>query len=305
MDTQQAHLPVSIAGDRLDGVRRVLLIAALYMGLPSSQAAAAPIAATSDPVVRVPASAEIPSVVRVIAPGPGQVVGTFDAPGGFKGWLVMEGHPFAAKVVFTTPDKKYLLIGDLVGPDRFDLTERYTEELVKRPLLEHAWPDIERAAAVREGASSPKAVIYAFADPNCIYCHLLWKALQPYEAAGLQVRWILIGLIKQDSFGKAAAMLEAKDPSAAMRRLQAGYVEASESGAIQPVVGSSATQAALHANMDLFKRLQLYGTPAILYKDRVTGQPVARQGFPRLRDLSQITGLPLTHSTDPELTRYW
>jgi hypothetical protein len=74
---------------------------------------------------------------------------------------------------------------------------------------------------------------------------------------------------------------------------------------VEPVTGSPGTQASLRANMDLFKRLQIYGTPAILYKDRVTGRPIARQGFPRLRDLSQITGLPLAHSADPELARYW
>ncbi|MGF6604287.1 thiol:disulfide interchange protein DsbG [Paraburkholderia sp. GAS448] len=222
MDIQQSPFASPVAGQRLAGARRVLLIAALYMGLPPSQAPAAPTTKNADPVVRVPVSTAIPSVVRAIAPGQGQVAGAFDAPDGFKGWLVQEGQPPSTKIVFTTPDGKYLLAGHLVGPDRIDLTERYTEDLIKRPLLEHAWPDVEQAASVREGASNPKAVIYAVADPNCIYCHLLWKALQPYEAEGLQVRWILVGLIKQDSFGKAAALLEANDPPAAMRRLQTG-----------------------------------------------------------------------------------
>jgi thiol:disulfide interchange protein DsbG len=305
MDTRQSPLPSPLNSQRLAGARRVLMVAALYMGFPFSHVAAASASQDVAPVVHVPVASDIPVVVKAIAPGRGQIVGTFNVPDGFKGWLVQEGQPPSTKIVFTTPDGKYLLAGDLVGPDRVDLTERYTEDLIRRPLREHAWPDVERAASVREGAANPKAIIYAFADPNCIYCHLLWKALQPYEAEGLQVRWILVGLIKRDSFGKAAALLEAKDPSVAMRRLQTGYIEVSESGAIEPVTGSPATQASLRANLDLFKRLQIYGTPAILYKDRVTGEPIVQQGFPHLRDLAQVTGLPLARTTDRELARYW
>ncbi|MBR7914641.1 hypothetical protein KDX16_02130 [Burkholderia vietnamiensis] len=46
-----------------------------------------------------------------------------------------------------------------------------------------------------------------------VLLHLLWKALQPYENAGLQVRLIPIGFLRNDSTGKAAALLDSKEKS--------------------------------------------------------------------------------------------
>ena len=44
---------------------------------------------------------------------------------------------------------------------------------------------LEKADAVVEGSASPKRTLYVFFDANCWFCHLTWKALQPYEKAGL------------------------------------------------------------------------------------------------------------------------
>ncbi len=49
---------------------------------------------------------------------------------------------------------------------------------------------LEKTDAVTEGATSPKRILYVFFDANCFYCHLTWRALQAYEKAGLQVRWV-------------------------------------------------------------------------------------------------------------------
>jgi len=70
---------------------------------------------------------------------------------------------------------------------------------------------LEKADAVVEGSASPKRILYIFFDANCWYCHLTWKALQPYEKAGLQVRWVPVAYQKDSSTTKAAAIMQAKD----------------------------------------------------------------------------------------------
>src|SRR5262249_44373441 len=70
---------------------------------------------------------------------------------------------------------------------------------------------IEKADAVVEGAKDAKRVLYVFWDANCYYCNLTWKALQHYEKAGLQVRWVPVAYQKDNSAALAAAVMGAKD----------------------------------------------------------------------------------------------
>lgn len=155
MDTRQSPLTAFEPCQRLAGTRHVLLIAALYMGLPQSQAATVPALKNSVRVVRMPASAAILPVVRAIALGQGRVVETFDALDSFERGLVQEGQPPSTKFEFTPPGDKYLLVGNLVGPEPVDLTERYPEHPIKRALVEDARPHFEWTATFRDVTSGP------------------------------------------------------------------------------------------------------------------------------------------------------
>jgi len=47
--------------------------------------------------------------------------------------------------------------------------------------LDAKFARLEKADAVVEGAAKdPKFVLYVLFDANCLYCHLTWKAVQPY-----------------------------------------------------------------------------------------------------------------------------
>src|SRR5580698_3040556 len=78
---------------------------------------------------------------------------------------------------------------------------------------------LQQTSVIVEGATGDKvkSTIYVFMDPNCIFCHYAWEAFQPYEAVGLQVRWIPLGFLKADSQGKAAALFDAADAVARER----------------------------------------------------------------------------------------
>lgn len=164
----------------------------------------------------------------------------------------------------------------------------------------------ENAPAIVEGASGKdvKSTIYVFMDPNCIFCHYAWKALQPYEAAGLQVHWIPMGFLKPDSPGKAAALLQAQDAPALLRELETKFSEKDESGGIAPLEKvPSATQAKLDGNIKVFQNLGFDGTPTIIYMTS-GGRWADVSGLPHLSALPTMLNLPEQQITDPSLQRF-
>ena len=165
---------------------------------------------------------------------------------------------------------------------------------------------LQNASAIVEGAngSNVKSTLYVFMDPNCIYCHLVWKALQPYEAVGLQVHWIPMGFLKPDSAGKAAALLEAKDGAALLKELETHYSEKDESGGIAPLAHIPATDKnKLDNNIKLFQDLGFDGTPTLIYQGS-GGRWANVSGLPKLSDLPGMLNLPAQPITDAELQKY-
>jgi thiol:disulfide interchange protein DsbG len=162
---------------------------------------------------------------------------------------------------------------------------------------------LEKTDAVVEGPSSAKRILYVFFDANCWYCHLTWKALQAYEKAGLQVRWVPVAYQKESSTTKAAAIMQAKDRVAAMRENETGYRASSYEGGIAPAKASKALEAQLEANFELMDRFGVSGTPGLAWKDE-KGRVRVRTGMPRLSQLPAITGLPAQKIDDPELAKF-
>ena len=162
---------------------------------------------------------------------------------------------------------------------------------------------LEKTDTVVEGATSPKRILYIFFDANCWYCNLTWKALQPYEKAGLQVRWVPVAYQKENSTGRAAAIMQAKDRVAAMRENETRYTPRSYEGGIAPMKATKALQAQLDANFGLMVRFGVSGTPGLVWKDE-KGRVRVRTGMPRLSEIPAITRLPEQKIDDPELKEF-
>jgi thiol:disulfide interchange protein DsbG len=163
---------------------------------------------------------------------------------------------------------------------------------------------LEKADAVVEGARDSRHLLYVFFDANCYYCHLTWKALQPYEAVGLQVRWVPVAYQQPSSVGRAAAIMESPDRAAALRQNETGYDRAHFDGAIAPLANvSSARKKSLEANTKLMRAFGAPGTPAVVWKD-ASGNVQFRAGVPRLSELPALTGLPAQPNDDPELAQF-
>ncbi len=142
---------------------------------------------------------------------------------------------------------------------------------------------------IAEGSAHPRHVIYVFMDANCPYCHALWLALKPYYKMGLQVRNILVGVISASSPGKAAAIFNAANPSAALRlneRLWNHGIAAG--GGIAPAAHPSAKDLReLDHNEDLMQAFGFEGTPGLVLADS-QGRILTLDGLPSRRDLGQI-----------------
>ena len=163
---------------------------------------------------------------------------------------------------------------------------------------------LEKTRHIAEGAQNPRSVLYVFFDPNCYYCNLTWRALQPYERAGLQVRWVPVAYQKENSAGMAAAMMLAPDPAAALRENETRYKPENYDGGIKPLATVPAQFGnALKQNLSLMRRFGAPGTPALVWKD-AKGRIAFRNAVPRLSELPRITGLPAQRIDDPDLADF-
>lgn len=148
---------------------------------------------------------------------------------------------------------------------------------------------LQHSSWIPEGSPHPHHLLYVFMDANCPYCHKLWVALAPYYRSGLQVRDILVGVISPSSPGKAAAIFDAADPSAALRRNEALWGHGPDHrGGIAPVAHPSAKDLRrLARNEALMQAFGFQGTPGLVFADSA-GKVYALGGLPPRRALGRI-----------------
>lgn len=247
-------------------------------------------------------AAELPKPIESLVDGGLKVERSFPAASGLTGWVLSRRGQYT--IVFTTSDRKTLIVGPLYDENRRDLAVEYSKKYVPRPDLPALLAELEQAQHVPEGTmASPKSVIYVIFDPNCPYCHAAWKMLQPYEKAGLLVRWVPVAYLAPTSLPKAVEIMAAPDTTAAFRRMMQTFRESyTPSAASDPKTKPEIVQA-LEANLRLMEKLGMHGTPGIVWKDK-DGKVRTKDGVPRLWELPAMTGLPEQKVDDPDLARF-
>jgi len=247
-------------------------------------------------------AADYPKAIQSLVASGFQVERHFPAASGLTGWVVK--HRGQYNLLFTTADGQTLISGALIDAGGRNLTADYIDKYVPKPDYSAAFKQLQDSAYIVEGTQhNPKSVLYVFTDANCPYCHAAWKALQPYQAHGLQVRWIPVAVLRPSSVDKGVAMLAAKDREAAFRRDMQHFGQPH-----QPTVKVSAAERAkykkvLQRNGALMAKFDINGTPGIVWR-KSDGQIGIKPGMPRLRDIPAMTGLPLQANNDPELARF-
>lgn len=214
-----------------------------------------------------------------------EVIGTFDAPGGLSGYAGMiEQQPLA---IYLTADGKQAIVGSMIDAEGVDLSQEPLNRLVSKPMTEKVWKLLEGSSWIADGAKNAPRVIYTFTDPNCPYCNKFWKDARPWVKAGkVQVRHVIVAILGPTSPGKAAALLSAQDPQAALTQ----HEQQHGSGGIKPLAQVlPKVRAQLDANQMLMQQLGFSATPTILYRDG-DGNLKNMQGAPSTEMLGRILG---------------
>jgi len=230
--------------------------------------------------------ADRPAVLKGIEKQGFEVMGEFDAPGGLRGFAGVVGgqQPAAA---YVTADGKNVMVGTLFNEKGEDVGAAPLDKLVAKPMSDRIWSRLDGSAWVRDGRADAPRVVYTFSDANCPYCHRFWKAARPWVDSGkVQLRHVMVGVIREDSPAKAAAILGAPNPSAVFLQNEHDFGK----GGIKPAASITPALAnKLDANQVLMVELGFQGTPGILFRD-AQGVVQRVSGMPQGEDMEKVMG---------------
>lgn len=227
-------------------------------------------------------AAELPAPIKALQKEGVNIVAPFNAPGGLAGYAGIVGRRPVA--IYLTPDGKHAILGTMVGAQGKDLSQSVLNELVAKPLAAKTWKELAASGWIADGSSRAARIIYVFTDPNCPYCNKFWKDARPWVDAGkVQLRHVMVGILGPTSPGKAAALLSAPDPAAALREHASRKNEAVALTTLPPRAAAQ-----LQGNHTLMQHMELGATPAIVYLD--AGLLQTEQGAPEPHKLAAILG---------------
>ncbi|WP_282246559.1 thiol:disulfide interchange protein DsbG [Stenotrophomonas sp. PS02300] len=264
-----------------------VLTAALLLAIAGcSQAQQSPSAPKAASKPASSAAANRPAVLQGIEKQGFEVIGEFDAPGGLRGFAGVVGgqQPAAA---YVTADGKNVMVGTLFNEKGEDVGAAPLDKLVAKPMSDRIWKRLDGSAWVRDGRADAPRVVYTFSDANCPYCHRFWEAARPWVDSGkVQLRHVMVGVIREDSPAKAAAILGAPNPSAVFLQNEHDFGK----GGIKPAATITPALAnKLDANQVLMVELGFQGTPGILFHD-AQGMVQRVSGMPQGEDMEKVMG---------------
>lgn len=226
-----------------------------------------------------------PAVIHAIEAQGLEVLGEFDAPSGLRGYAGMAGQQSVA--VYATADGQHAVVGTLVNAKGEDVGAKALQRLVAEPMSKRTWAQLEAGDWIVDGKPDAPRVVYTFSDPNCPFCNRFWQASRPWVDSGkVQIRNIMVGVIRPDSANKVATIYAAASPSEALERNERAYA----TGGIAPAATVPAVvRKKLDSNEKLMVDLGFQGTPGILFLDE-KGLVQRRSGLPSGADLTVVLG---------------
>ncbi|GGK05872.1 thiol:disulfide interchange protein DsbG [Luteimonas terricola] len=231
------------------------------------------------------AAADRPAVIQAVEAQGLEVLGEFEAPSGLRGFAGVAGQQPVA--VYLTPDGRHALVGVMLDAKGEDVGAAALQRLVSGPMSKRTWAQLESADWIVDGRPDAPRVVYTFSDPNCPFCNRFWEAARPWVDAGkVQIRHLMVGVIKADSANKVAAIYGAASSEEALQRNERNFAQ----GGIEPLATVPAAVARrLETNQRLMLQLGFQGTPGILFRD-ADGAVQRRSGMPPASDLTTVLG---------------
>ncbi len=227
------------------------------------------------------------TLVTKITQGKAKITQEFTAVGNINGYVLSPASGSGgAMIIYADNQGKYLFLGNLIDPSGKNLSAEFTQKYVVSVTAKSAIVDAQKSHWIVDGKDSAPHQAYIYLDPNCIYCHLLYKEVFPLIDSGqLQVRWIPVGFLKASSPGKSAALLQPKDPATAddlLRQDELKFDAQKEEGGIKALDNNKTNSAVFDQvsdNTALFNQYGFQGTPTLIYVDKTTGQPSYYPGY--------------------------
>ena len=239
------------------------------------------LAVASLPALAQKLEAAQPPVLKILEARGLRGLKEFKVSSDVRGFAGMAGSDSLA--VYVTKDGS-AIVGTRIDASGSAMDANAIENLVVTPAMEAVWQRLGAYRWVADGKEGAPRVVYVITDANCPWCHRFWEAARPWVVDGkIQLRHLLVGIIGPDSPGKAAAILESRNPSQAMENKE-------RTGRITPLGKVSvASKRALDANLKLMQELGLRGTPGIIYRSS-DGKVRTLGGFPNEEQLKQVLG---------------
>jgi thiol:disulfide interchange protein DsbG len=228
------------------------------------------------------------AAIARLSHGDAKILATFQAAPGIDGYGI-ETSQGQDGIIYTTADGRYTFMGDLFGPDGTNLSDSYAQKYLPAAATQppttppaQIWQQLGAAAQFQVG--NPKAAkhVVMFLDPNCIYCHMTYVAMEPYLQNGsLRLSIVPVGVVKATSMGRAEALLAAADPAKALSLDEAQFDTQDEEGGLAEAVNPPAKIVAeINANNAFMQTQKIDGTPYLMFKD-ASGAVQAVPGMPQ------------------------
>lgn len=189
--------------------------------------------------------------------------------------------------IYVTPDGKHAISGYMYNEKGENLSNTLIEKEIYAPAGREMWQRMEKASWILDGKKDAPVIVYVFADPFCPYCKQFWQQARPWVDSGkVQLRTLLVGVIKPESPATAAAILASKDPAKTWHDYEASGGKLTLK---MPETPPSGQLKVLNINQKLMDDLGANVTPAIYYmsKDNTLQQAV---GLPDKEKLDIIMG---------------
>ena len=231
------------------------------------------------------AETQLPAPISALQQQGFELKGEFTGPGDLPGYVMeIQGQ---GTTVFLTPDKQHAIMGNLVDATGKNLSDAQVEKWVYAPMAKEMWQKLEKNHWIAAGKADAPQVVYAFADPYCPYCTQFWQNAQPWLNSGkVQLRILMVGMLRPDSGQKAAAIMMSDDPAKTLAEYEQskGKMALNIPATIKPEITK-----ALEANLALMDELGGSATPSIYYLNK-QGRLQQHQGLPDEKTMKTIMG---------------
>ncbi len=192
-------------------------------------------------------------------------------------------------ILYSDNKKGLIFLGAIFDENGKPLTEIHKQRYLFPELAKRLLNTATDSNWFLIGSQEAPHQLYFIGEPNCTICHQLYHELKPYiDNKELAIRWIMLSFLKPDSLNKAAAIIQAKDPSAALDLLY-NEQEDSTTQNKKTIPATQATQDFINKNLQFAGKNNAVGAPILFFVDQKS-RPIRIDGYPGL-PIEQLVSL--------------